>query len=885
VENRAKEAARSPGGRASRRVPYVELLALYVLAGGAVSLLGWVFDVRRLADWDDDGIATQPNTCVAVTVTGAALLFLRFGRPRVASALGCFVALIGATVLFQYLSGLSLGIDTPLMFGRTWGRVGVSSPGRMGPAGATCFTLLGLSVVGASYGARRLRRAAAVLAVVAACISGLGLVGYLYGSSTLYSLPLLTAIALQTASFVFAAALALVLAMPDAGPMRVLSSPTAGGVLARRLLPALVLFPLATGFLLVHADPLGGSGPAFSSAMRTLVEIVAFVVLVWFAAAAVDRAAEETAALGRQRLERELDDTRMLQGISTELVSAEGSPLFFDKILDAAARLMRSDFASLQTLHRRDGADELVLLAHRNFTREGAAFWDRVRLGQDCACGTALREGRRVVVADVEACDFMAGTEDLEASRKMGVAAVQSTPLVSRNGTALGMISTHWRQRHVPADRELRLFDILARQAADWIERRQIERQKEALLATESAARAAAERDARLKDEFLATLSHELRTPLTAIMGWAHILKRNPSNPERIIAAAETIERNGNAQAKLITDLLDISRIVAGTMRLDVQRVDLVAIVDAAVEAILPAATAKELQVQKTIDAPTQSVHGDPARLQQVLWNLLSNAVRFTPRGGRIEVTLARAEHTVELRVKDSGVGIAPEFLPQVFDRFRQGDSSTSRQHGGLGLGLAIVKQFTELHGGSVHAWSEGAGHGSTFVIELPLSTPSGVAPPSKAPESGPPLRDSVSPSPPALDGIRVLVVDDEADTLHFVRALLLERGARVETASSASDALALFGDDRFDVVVSDIGMPGSDGYQLVAELRARGIQTPAIALTAFARGDDRSRALRCGFQEHVTKPVDQAELLDAVARLTLGAAPSDAGEPALRTA
>jgi signal transduction histidine kinase/CheY-like chemotaxis protein len=580
--------------------------------------------------------------------------------------------------------------------------------------------------------------------------------------------------------------------------------------------------------------------------------------------------------------ELELEDHRVLQEVSTELVGAEGVPVCFDMIVDAATRIMRADFASLQSLQHRESGDELHLVAHRNFTREGAEYWERVRVGQDCACGTALRTGRRIVVRDIEDCEFMAGTEDLEKSKRVGIASVQSTPLVSRRGRLLGMISTHWRKKHAPEERELRLIDVLARQTADYIERKQTERQREELLASESVARIAAEREARLKDEFLATLSHELRTPLTAIMGWAHILKSDPASRERVLAAADTIERNGHAQVKLITDLLDISRIVAGKLRLELEEVDFVAVVDAAVEGILPLAASKALRIVKLVDGPAESVQGDPARLQQVVGNLLSNAVKFTPRGGRIEISLARVEDTMVLRVVDTGVGVAREFLPHVFDRFRQGDSTTARQHGGLGLGLAIVKQLTELHGGFVRASSDGVGQGATFVVALPLTTVGGSAGARRAPESSPPLSGSIPPTAPALDGASVLVVDDDPDTLGVVVSLLSRCGARVEAAPSAEAALALVAEGRFDVLVSDIGMPGGDGYQLMAELRARGIETPAVALTAFARGDDRARALESGFREHVTKPIEPARLLEAVERLV--AAARSTADATLRT-
>src|SRR5262245_22301384 len=380
------------------------------------------------------------------------------------------------------------------------------------------------------------------------------------------------------------------------------------------------------------------------------------------------------------------------------------------------------------------------------------------------------------------------------------------------------------------------------------------------LLENERAARASAERAARAKDEFLATLSHELRTPLSAVIGWARILKTDLANPKRASTAVEIIERNAQQQVRLIDDLLDISRITSGAMGLERQPVDLASVIEAALESVLPAAAAKGVALRKSLAPPARTVSGDAARIEQIVWNLLVNAVKFTPAGGTVEVALSAAGPRAEIRVTDTGEGIAPEFLPHIFERFRQADASASRPHGGLGLGLTLVKEFAELHGGSVRASSSGRGRGATFVIAPPLAAGAELR--------AEPAAARVEMPPAGLDGARVLVIDDDPDTLAMIRRILEDRLARVTTAATATTALELLAGDRFDVIVSDIGLPGRDGYELMAELGARGVRTPAVALTAFAHADDRGKALAVGYRAYFAQPFDTADFLATLARL-----------------
>jgi PAS domain S-box-containing protein len=404
----------------------------------------------------------------------------------------------------------------------------------------------------------------------------------------------------------------------------------------------------------------------------------------------------------------------------------------------------------------------------------------------------------------------------------------------------------------------------------DISERKRAEEERAQLLANERSARSAAEHASRMKDEFLATLSHELRTPLSAIVGWSHLLLQGTSGEADFQQGLSTIERNARIQTQLIEDLLDMSRIISGKLRLDIQRVLPVTFVEAAIDSARPAADAKGIQLVKTLDSLAGPIAGDPGRLQQIVWNLLSNAIKFTPRGGKVQVVLQRINSHVELSVADTGQGIAPDFLPYVFDRFRQADASTTRKQGGLGIGLAIVKQLVELHGGSVHVTSEGEGKGATFSVHLPLSV---VQAHTRDGDRQHPRvsRDRAVVKPAVeLSGIKVLVVDDEQDARELIRHILEDHDAQVITACSATEAITMMEQQKPDVLVSDIGMPLVDGYDFLKQVRTMcsdsGGRIPAIALTAFARSEDRTRALMSGYQVHVAKPVEPAELVATVA-------------------
>ena len=406
----------------------------------------------------------------------------------------------------------------------------------------------------------------------------------------------------------------------------------------------------------------------------------------------------------------------------------------------------------------------------------------------------------------------------------------------------------------------------------DVSERKKAEEEKTQLLASERSARSTAERASQIKEEFLATLSHELRTPLNAILGWSQILVSGRLTGSELTKGLETIERNARAQAKLVEDLLDMSAIMSGKLRLDMQRLAPISFVEAAIETIKPAAVAKRIRLEQQLDAHGSSVHGDANRLQQVVWNLLTNAVNFTPEEGTVKVVLKRVGSHVEITVSDTGQGISEDFLSYVFDRFRQADASIRRKHHGLGLGLAIVKQLVELHGGSVSAQSCGEGRGATFIVKLPLA----LAPDQTRPVPSPDPRAMPSGTSASaqtdLSGIKILVVDDEPDARSLIKWILDECRAEVFTAASATEAIPLVEKSRPDILISDIGMPGVDGYELLRRIRSldpvRGGTIPAIALTAYARPEDSARSLNVGYAVHVSKPIVPDSLTASVAAL-----------------
>lgn len=502
-----------------------------------------------------------------------------------------------------------------------------------------------------------------------------------------------------------------------------------------------------------------------------------------------------------------------------------------------------------------DGNPRRVACAHRDEAKEASAY--EAPFGERAVLRSG-QPGRGSGAGETDLMTEAQNAEQLRALQQLRPRAWLVLPLTARE-VILGTITFAKTESAEPYDPvDVRTAEIVAREVALALDRARLLRDTEA-------ARSATEAANRAKDEFLMTLSHELRNPLNAVSGWARLLEAGKLGEEQSRRAIEIILRNVNVQVRLVDDLLDMSSVVSGRMRLAIQAVNLGNVIEEALDAVRPGALAKGIQLQSVLDSPGTQVSGDPGRLQQVVWNLLYNAVKFTPKQGRVLIKLQKVKSHVEIVVSDTGQGISPELLPFIFDRLRQGDSTRSRAHGGLGIGLALVRHIVELHGGSAFAESPGEGQGATFVVKLPLMV-AGVLDQAVAEAK------SGSPGSPSLAGVRVLAVDDDQAAVELVQEVLTQAGAEVRGTVTADEALRVLEHWRPDVLVSDIEMPGQDGYTLIRKIRAlppdRGGKTRAVALTAFGRPEDRIRSLMTGFDIHVSKPVDPDELIAIVASL-----------------
>ena len=543
----------------------------------------------------------------------------------------------------------------------------------------------------------------------------------------------------------------------------------------------------------------------------------------------------------------------LLSRMSALLASSLGPErVALEPLVVRIARLavpLLGDFCALDVVAE-DGALRRVASAHVDPAKEARAR--EARLGQ----------GPLAAATPAALAEAVERAAQLDLFSRIGATAWLIAPMVARD-QALGTLTVAVTESGRGYDGADRLFiEALASQVAMAIDHA-------ALLRQASVARDAAEAAARSRDEFLSTLSHELRAPLNAVFGWATMLDRGQLDAEQSRRAFQVILRNVSTQVRLIEDLLDLSRVASGKIRLFVQPVDLESVIQDALESVRPAAEAKGIRLQAVLASPGGSISGDRDRLQQVVWNLLGNAVKFTPKGGRVQVQLQRVRSQVEIIVSDSGQGISPELLPHVFDRFRQGDIGSSRPHGGLGLGLALVRSLVELHGGTVAAHSPGLGSGATFVVKLPVMLAGFLAP---EPVDRAPADAVAAAGDSALAGLRVLMVDDDPTAVELTREFLLRAGADARGCLTGLEALETLRQWRPDVLLSDIEMPGLDGYTLVRQVRtlgpADGGKTPAVALSAHSRPEDRVRSLRAGFNMHVSKPVEPSELIAIVASL-----------------
>jgi PAS domain S-box-containing protein len=808
-------------------------LGVLVAIGGAVAVAGWTSSRQDLARVFVSAVPVNGNSAVVLGALGLALAILapaptRPGRKALGQAVVLLALGLAALTLLDHAFHEVIAVDRllfrdPLLFGD--GPSATMSPGTSIAALLLAFALLLIDTETPaghhpSWG----------LALAAGLVPVQAIVGWIYGVASTRGQSPLTNVTLPVGVGLALLCVGILLARAQHGFVGIVVSRGTAGFTARRLLVAIVLLPVILGWLFVVGGLRAAQYDAMVGVSLVVVSaIVTGVAVVWLTASEIHRTDRSRNFVeDALRGEREWFRTT-IASIADAVIAADeaGRVTTVNAVAEALTGFVAREVLGmpLDSVFRAQGADPASPVE---------SPFERV-----------VRDGR---VADLP----------------------RDTVLISRDGTHFPVEGTAAPIRDArghPRGVVLVFRDIR--------ERRRVEQERADLLAREREARAEAEQASRAKDEFIATLSHELRTPLNSVLGWARLLRMGKLDTAGVTRAVQAIERGATTQAQIVDDLLDIARIVRGQLRLDVRPVDMAPVVEAAIDTVRPAAAARDIHVAAALEPKLPPVPGDPGRLQQIAWNLLTNAIKFTPAGGRVEVRLARRGDLVELAVHDTGAGIAPEFLPHVFERFRQADSSTTRAHGGLGLGLAIVRHLTEGHGGTVSVESAGPGLGSTFRVLLPVQQPRARV------RDGDPSRRALRPAPAAplpeaFGSLRVLVVDDDRDTLEVVRELLEVAGAEVVPAASVDEALDRLAGGRVDVLLSDIGMPGKDGYELIRAVRAlpaeRGGAIPAAALTAFTNEDHRHRALAAGYQMYLAKPIEPGELVAAVAGLAKGA-------------
>jgi PAS domain S-box-containing protein len=843
------------------------------------------------------------------------------GFPRRLAQLFASVAVI---ISLSVLAGYLVGLDAwPVSAGGWVSHIGAAlrdSDGhgsfstRMAPSAAFAFLLNGIALTMLDVETRGGARPAQHLGLTALFMSLLVALGHTYQTSPLQNFILVSGWPEMTtlmAMIFVALSIGVVCARPRSGLVSLLSSASPGGYLARRLAPAAILIPVIIGSSALLGVKAGYFEVSFGALLITAGSILLFLGLIWRSAIRLrdidaDRALAEAALckaysdLQKRVSEQAAELMRANQDIWAEMIErervAEESQEGLTERIRIETRLRESE-ARFRLMV--DSAPAMIWVSDAD---KVCNFFNRRWLDHTGRTPTFMAPiaengwAEDVHPEDVGNC-LQIYDEAFEGHREF----TMEYRLRQQDGQYRWIFN-----RCSPlfdsdgldgADRAKKMFVGYIGYCLDIHERkereRRVENERDGLLSREKALREEAENVNRLKDEFLATVSHELRAPLNAIQGWVKLLREGRLNSDETSRALEIIERGARAQNRIISDLLDVSRIITDKLRLNARPVRPSAVIESAVESLRQAADAKEIDIELVLENQAGPVEGDSDRLRQIVWNLVSNAIKFTPDRGQVRVKLERVEKYVEITVSDTGVGIAPDFLPFVFDRFRQGDGSSTRRQGGLGLGLAIVRHLTEMHGGSVHAQSPGPDQGSTFVVRLPLvaqaldeTGETGETNETyEADETYAPHMTFTSHTPHApdaidqaleLDGLRVLAVDNDSDARDLIKTILTQYGAVVETAGSTSQALTFF--ERTEewlpeLLISDIEMPEADGYQLIRELREmeshRGRRAPAIALTAYARTEDRLRSLSAGFDMHVTKPVEPIELLTIVASLT----------------
>jgi signal transduction histidine kinase/ActR/RegA family two-component response regulator len=829
--------------------------ALLAMSIGGAALLGWILGIEFLKRIYPSLVTMKANTAVCFILVSAAVLLLpkpstSGWKRRVAQVFAVVVALVGFLTLTQHIFGWNVGIDQ-LLFTETVNEAGQSFPGRMGVAASLNFFALGCALLFFDARSPRWFRVSNIAVLVVMAVTVLVFLYYFYGIERFDPIALYFTIALHSVVAFLSLCAAILFSRPDRGLLAILLEDGPGGVVARRMWPMLLVVMLL-GWARTMGRDSGFFGAGFGTAIFVLTILLILVALIWWTAYSLNRTDRD-----RREAEKRLD---VLFRVS-ELVRTERDAY---ELSYSVAETVGVELDLRRCLFNETDVDRDLEIVHRDYCNRAKSVAGTHRISDySSVTSESMMKGEAVINCDSQT-DPRTAADYKRSYEPTGERAYVAVPLM-RDGR---WVASLWASDDQPREwtkEEVSLLRSVAERTWTAIEKLRAEAERERLLQSEQEARDVAEKANQVKDEFLATLSHELRNPLNVILGYSELFLRLPEIDEssRLRKMAEALRRNAQSQSQLINDLLDLSRLQRGKISLNHETVSLAAIIDNAVETVRAEAAAKGIEIRLNFAHQLLLVDGDRLRLQQIAWNVLNNAVKFTPAGGSISISLNHEEQNAVLVVEDTGQGIDESFLPHVFEMFRQADSSNSRRHGGMGIGLALVQQLVQLHGGTIAAESQGTNKGSRFTVRLPLTSEAV----SHGASTAPPLKLT------ALANTDFLIVDDSEDTIAMLDQLLKLSGANVTTASNGFDALRIASEREFDVILSDISMPEMDGFEFLQRLRqiAGRENVPVIAITGFGRTDDVERARAAGFHSHLTKPLNINALAKVLEQITNG--------------
>jgi signal transduction histidine kinase/ActR/RegA family two-component response regulator len=841
--------------RQLRRCRFYSIGLLSIAFGiGFAGLLGWIFDSELLKRIHPTLVTMKANTAVCLMLAAVSLFLIEDREPslnkrRISQLLAAIIATVGLVTLSEHLLGWNSGLDQ-LLFHETSREAGLSFPGRMGVAASLNFSLIGIALFFVHARSRRLFQLANISMLFVLASTLLVFLYYFYGVEQQEPFALYFTIAIHSVIAFLCLAMAILLARPERSAIAALLGSSPGAVVARRMWPAFLILILLGWVRTVTRDAAWPSF-GFATASFTLAVLILLAGLIWWTAVSLNRI-DKKRHVAEGRLE--------VLGRVSELIRTLHDPY---ELSYAVAETVGSHLKVRRCLFNETDVERDLEIVHRDYCDSAVSVAGEHRIS-DYSSITSRDMERGITVVNCDSkVDPRTAADYRRSYEPNGERAYIAFPLLREGRWVASMWASDDQPRQWTKE-EISLLQTSAERTWIAIEKLRAEAERERLLKSEQEARDAAEKANQLKDEFLATLSHELRNPLNVILGYSELLLRMPEieGSQRLIKMSEALRRNAQSQSQLINDLLDLSRLQRGKISLNLETVSLAAIIDSAVETVRTDAAAKQIEIRLHVGDHLLLVEGDRLRLQQIAWNLLNNAVKFTPAGGSIEISLGSEGDTAELSVTDTGQGIDEGFLPHVFEMFRQADGSNRRRHGGLGIGLALVRQLVQLHGGTISAESDGPNKGSQFTICLPLLREAAALTSSVVTSGAVELEVFAQKS--------VLVVDDSEDTIGMLTEVLRVAGANVTTATNGADALRLAEESEFDVILSDISMPEMDGFEFLQRLRKIDgrQQVPVVAITGFGRSDDIARASDAGFYSHLTKPLNLKALAEVLNQL-----------------